>query len=135
MNEWRRLGPDSAERAGLIALSEHLGVSLRPRALEIAPGTNVELEGVDPEGRILVQAVLNQGTYTSQQRNKTLADLFKMQWLRDRSFPGAEIGLLLSPTTSEAFKPRSWTFIAARELGVRLFVYDAAAGGTISELS
>ncbi|WP_300678770.1 hypothetical protein [Nocardioides sp.] len=131
MNEWRRLGPDSAERAGLLALSDHLGVRLRPRALEIAPGTNVELEGVDPEGTFLIQAVLNQGAYTSQQRNKTLADLFKMQWLREREFPGATIGLLLSETTAEAFKPRSWTFIAARELGVRLFVLRS---GAITEL-
>lgn len=132
MNEWRRLGPDSPERAGLIALSSHLGLTLRPRALEVAPGTNVEIEGVDPEGTFVVQAVLNQGAYTSHQRNKALADLYKMGWLRDRFFPGATVALLLSPTTVEAFKPRSWTLLAAREQGVRLFVLDQ---GALSELS
>lgn len=130
-NEWRRLGPDAPERAALLALSELLGVTIRPRAFEVAPGTNVEVEGADPEGRFLVQAVLNQGSYTSHQRNKALADLYKMQWIQGRAFPEATVCLLLSPSTVEAFKPRSWTLIAAREQGVRLFVF---ADGAITEL-
>ncbi|UDY22881.1 hypothetical protein [Nocardioides sp. Kera G14] len=132
MSEWGRYGADAPERLALVALSAHLGVELRPRSLEIERGTNVEIEGVDPAGRYLVQCVLNQGAYTSQQRNKTLADLFKLQWLRDRAFPGAVIGLVLSPTTVEAFKPRSWTSIAARELGVRLFLLES---GSITPLN
>ncbi|GAA3547054.1 hypothetical protein GCM10022263_37690 [Nocardioides daeguensis] len=119
---WRRFGPDSAERAALVALSEVLGVPLRPRALELRPGTMFEVEGVDPESRYLFQVVVNRGTYTSQQRNKVLADMFKLLWLRATRFPEAEVGLVLSETTAEAFKPRSWTSLAARELGFALYV-------------
>lgn len=130
---WRRFGADSAERAALLALSAHLGVDLRPRALELQPGTMFEVEGVDPDTERLYQVVVNQGRYTSQQRNKVLADLFKLQWLKATRFPDAEIGLLLNHNTVEAFKPRSWTFLAAQELGMVLYVLGP--GGRIERLS
>lgn len=34
-----------------------------------------EIEGVDPGERWLVQVIVNRGGYTSQQRNKPLADM------------------------------------------------------------
>lgn len=119
---WRRFGPDSPERAALLALSDHLGVPLRPRTIELQPGAVFEVEGVDPEARHLVQVVVNRGGYTSQQRNKVLADMFKLVWLKTTRFPECRIGLVLSVSTAEAFKPRSWTFLAAQELGFDLFV-------------
>ena len=122
---WRRFGPDSAERAALLALSDALGVTLRPRALELRPGTMFEVEGVDADGRYLFQVVVNRGGYTSQQRNKVLADMFKLLWLRETRFPDAQVGLVLSESTAEAFRPRSWTSLAARELGFTLFVVTA----------
>ncbi|MFT4286924.1 hypothetical protein [Nocardioides sp.] len=127
---WRRFGPDSAERAALLALSEHLGVPLRPRAVELSPGTMFEIEGVDPDGRHLLQVVVNRGTYTSQKRNKVLADMFKLLWLKATRFPDCRVGLLLNENTSEAFKPRSWTFLAAQELGFDLYVL--ADDGTVT---
>lgn len=120
-DEWRRFGPGSPERAALTALSAHLGVDLRPRVLDLRPGTTFEVEGVDAAARHLVQVVVNRGTFTSQQRNKVQADMFKLVWLRTTRFPEAAVALLLSETTVEAVKPRSWVRLAAAELGVDLF--------------
>lgn len=131
--DWRRFGPDSPERVALIALSGHLGVELRPRALELRPGTMFEVEGVDPDSRYLFQVVVNRGGYTSQQRNKVLADMFKLLWLRATRFPDSQVGLALNDNTAEAFKPRSWTFLAAQELGFALYV--VGDGGAVTQLA
>lgn len=130
---WRRFGPDSPERAALLALSAHLGLELRPRAIELVPGTLFEIEGVDPGDQVLLQVVVNQGGYTSQQRNKVLADMFKLAWLRRTRFTESRVGLLLNRNTSEAFKPRSWMFLAARELDFDLYVIEP--DGSVATLS
>lgn len=127
---WRRFGPESPERAALVALSDHLGVRLRPRSVELAPGTSLEIEGIDEDAHYLVQIVVNRAEFTSKQRNKTLADLFKLVWLRDTRFPHARVGLVLNDITSAAFKPHSWTFVAARELKVELWVMHDGDGMT-----
>jgi hypothetical protein len=125
---WRRFGPESAERAALLALGTHLGVSLRPEAIELEPGMPVEVEGATADHALLLQVNLNRAAHTSQQRNKVLADLFKLRWLVTTRYPGATIGLLLNENTSEAFRPRSWTYVATRELGIVLYVLDPDGG-------
>jgi hypothetical protein len=119
---WRRFPPGSPERNALLALSAELGVRLRPRLVPVSEGTTFEVEGIDPDDTQLVQVVVNRGTFTSNQRNKVLADMFKLLWLRSTRFPDASISLVLSETTVEAFKPRSWSSLAAEELDVCLFV-------------
>lgn len=130
---WRRLAPGSPEREALVALSTELGLQLRPRLEPVRPGTTFEVEGIDPDDSLLVQVVVNRGTFSSTQRNKVLADMFKLLWLRTTRFPEAQVALLLSESTAEAFRPRSWTSLAAAELGFDLWVHTN--DGTITRLA
>lgn len=122
---WRRFAPDSPERHALLALSDELGLRLRPRLVPLSPGTTFEVEGIDAGDSHLVQVVVNRGAFSSNQRNKVLADMFKLLWLRSTRFPDARLCLVLSESTAEAFKPRSWTSLAAEELGFSLFIVSA----------
>lgn len=130
---WRRFGPDSSERHALLALSAELGLRLRPRLVPLSPGTTFEVEGVDPADTHLVQVVVNRGAFSSNQRNKVLADMFKLLWLRSTRFPDARLCLVLSESTAEAFRPRSWTSLAAEELGFSLFIVSET--GQVSRLT
>jgi hypothetical protein len=123
--EWRRFGPDSVERAMLESLSTEFGVRLRPRALELSDGNRTELEGVDPDERVVVQMVGNSGHFRSQHRNKVMADMFKLAWLRSAVLPGARIVLCVSETVAQAFPSTAWTTSAARDLGIEVYVHGA----------
>lgn len=122
---WRRFAPDTPERTALLALSDALGVRLRPRLVPLGAGTTYEVDGIDPGDTHLVQVVANRGAFSSSQRNKVLADMFKLVWLRTTRFPQAALVLVLSESTAETFKPRSWTSLAAHELGFDLYVLTA----------
>ncbi|MRK02240.1 hypothetical protein GEV27_11975 [Aeromicrobium sp. S22] len=129
---WRRFTPGAPEREALLALSAELGLRLRPRLVPLSLGTTFEVEGIDADDTHLVQVVVNRGAFSSNQRNKVLADMFKLLWLRSTRFPQAEVCLVLSESTAEAFKPRAWTTLAADELGFHLFVVSET--GTVTRL-
>ena len=82
----------------LESLSTDLGVALRPRTLVFDDGTRVELEGADTAGIVLVQLLPNRGAYRPAFRNKVLADLFKLAWLRTE-LPQARRAILLATPT------------------------------------
>ena len=132
-SQWHRFAPDAPERNALLALSAELGLRLRPRLVPLSPGTTFEVEGIDPDNTHLVQVVTNRGVFSSNQRNKVLADMFKLMWLRSTRFPDARLCLVLSESTAEAFKPRSWTSLAAEELDFYLFVVSEA--GQVTQLT
>ena len=87
--EWSRFTEGSIERRMLTALGDRLGAPLRPKPLMLPDGSRVEVEGIDAEGRLLVQLVSNQGACKPAYRNKVMADMFKLLWPRD-SVPTAE---------------------------------------------
>ncbi|MFF5083171.1 riboflavin kinase [Actinoplanes sp. NPDC000266] len=122
---WRRFGPDSIERAMLLALGEELGVDLRPRSIDLGDGTRLEIEGADEACGLLVQMVGNQGTFRSLHRNKVMADMFKLTWLRSSMFPESRIVLCVSATVAQVFSPAGWTTRAARDLGIEVLLYNA----------
>ncbi len=62
-SEWSRFADGSIEQRMLVAISAELGAQLRPRPLLLENRNRVEVEGIDPDGRIVVQLVANQGTY------------------------------------------------------------------------
>jgi hypothetical protein len=93
-SEWSRFADGSIEQRMLVAISAELGAQLRPRPLLLENRNRVEVEGIDPDGRIVVQLVANQGTYKPAYRNKVLADLFKLLWLRT-SVPSAQRAVLV----------------------------------------
>jgi hypothetical protein len=122
---WRRFGPDTIERAMLLALSDELGVELRPRSIDLGDGTRLEIEGADEECGLLIQMVGNQGTFRSLHRNKVMADMFKLTWLRTSMFPHSRIVLCVSETVAQVFTPAGWTTRAARDLGIEVMLYSA----------
>ena len=120
---WRRFGPDSIERVMLLALSAQLGVELRPRSIDLGDGSRLEVEGADEDGRLLVQMVGNQGVFRSLHRNKVMADMFKLTWLRTAHYPQSRIILCVSETVAQVFTPSGWTTRAARDLGIEVMLF------------
>ncbi|HWS37133.1 MAG TPA: hypothetical protein VN408_30860 [Actinoplanes sp.] len=123
---WRRFGPDSIERAMLLALGDEFGVVLRPRSIDLGDGTRLEIEGADEACDLLVQMVGNQGTFRSLHRNKVMADMFKLTWLRKAMFPDSRAVLCVSETVAQVFTPSGWTTRAAGDLGIEVWIFDAA---------
>lgn len=108
----------------LVALSHRVGVALRPQSLTLAGGTRVEVEGMDPAGTVVVQLVANQGVYKPSYRNKVMADMFKLLWLRS-SVPEVERAVLVvTALTAQALN--GWVAVAAADLGVEVYVFDGS---------
>jgi hypothetical protein len=106
----------------LVAMGAELGVELRPRPLVLAKGSRVEVEGMDADGRIVVQLVANQGAYKPSYRNKVMADLFKLLWLR-ASVPSARRAVLVvTQVVVQALG--GWVAVAAEDLGIDVYVFD-----------
>ncbi|MET8981163.1 hypothetical protein ABZX85_36765 [Streptomyces sp. NPDC004539] len=120
--EWSRFAEGSIERGMLLALGGLLGTVLRPKPLKLPDGSRAEVEGIDTEGRILVQLVSNQGAYKPAYRNKVMADMFKLLWLR-ASVPTAQRAVLLvTEVTVQALG--GWVARAADDLGIEVYVFD-----------
>ena len=121
-SEWSRFADGSVEQRMLLAISDELGVSLRPRPLLLENRNRVEVEGIDSGGRIVVQLVANQGAYKPSYRNKVMADLFKLLWLRS-SVPSAERAVLVvTEVIVQALG--GWVAFAAADLGIEVYVFD-----------
>jgi hypothetical protein len=127
--EWSRFAEGSVERRMLLALGDHLGTPLRPKPLMLPDGSRVEVEGIDTGCRVLVQLVGNQGAYKPAYRNKVMADMFKLLWLRD-SVPTAERAVLLV-TELIVQALGGWVARAAADLGIEIHVFD---GRTVTPL-
>lgn len=123
--EWSRFTEGSIERRMLLALGERLGTRIRPKPLMLPDGNRVEVEGIDDAGRLLVQLVGNQGAYKPAYRNKVMADMFKLLWLRD-SVPTAERAVLLV-TELIVQALGGWVALAAADLGIEIYVFDGIA--------
>ncbi|MBK3570103.1 MULTISPECIES: hypothetical protein [unclassified Streptomyces] len=131
--EWSRFAEGSVERRMLLALGDLLGTPLRPKPLMLPDGSRVEVEGIDPACRVLVQLVGNQGAYKPAYRNKVMADMFKLLWLRE-SVPTAERAVLLvSELIVQALG--GWVARAAADLGIEIHVYDGSAVAPLRPLS
>lgn len=109
----------------LESLSTDLGVALRPRTLVFDDGTRVELEGADTAGIVLVQLLPNRGAYRPAFRNKVLADLFKLAWLRTELPQARRAILLATPTVLPGLG--GWVPRAAASCGVEIRLVDPDA--------
>ncbi|MEE1837207.1 hypothetical protein [Streptomyces sp. SP17KL33] len=127
--EWSRFTEGSIERRMLLALGDQLGTSLRPKPLMLPDNSRVEVEGIDAAGRVLVQLVSNQGAYKPAYRNKVMADMFKLLWLRN-SVPTAERAVLLV-TELIVQALGGWVARAAADLGIEVYVFDGNAAVTL----
>ncbi|WP_033318459.1 hypothetical protein [Streptomyces yerevanensis] len=130
-NEWSRFVEGSIERRMLLALGDRLGTRLRPKPLMLPDGSRVEVEGIDDAGRVLVQLVSNQGAYKPAYRNKVMADMSKLLWLRD-SVPTAERAvLLITELVVQALG--GWVARAAADLGIEIYVFDGNTAVTLQD--
>ncbi|MDF2993115.1 MAG: hypothetical protein K0S37_3629 [Microbacterium sp.] len=119
---WGRFGVDSVERRMLVAAGRAVGRRLRPRALTLGGGSRVEVEGIADDETIIAQLIANQGAYKPAFRNKALADMLKLLWVRSQ-LPRAERALLIA--TAEVIPAfGGWVAVAAADLGVEVLVYD-----------
>jgi hypothetical protein len=121
-SEWSRFADDSMEQRMLVAAGEALGTRLRPRPLLLDGRHRVEVEGIDPDGRIVVQLVANQGAYKPSYRNKVMADLFKLLWLRNGVPSARRAVLVVTEPIVQALG--GWVALAAADLGVEVYVFD-----------
>ncbi|TDT96054.1 hypothetical protein EDD99_7901 [Streptomyces sp. 846.5] len=121
-SEWGRFADGSLEQRMLLAIGSELGTPLRPRPLVLENRNRVEVEGIDGDGRIVVQLVANQGAYKPAYRNKVMADLFKVLWLRT-SVPSAERAVLVV-TELLVQALGGWVAVAAADMGVEVYVFD-----------
>ncbi|MFJ7288069.1 MULTISPECIES: hypothetical protein [unclassified Curtobacterium] len=123
-SDWGRFAPDSVERRMLDDTGTALGLVLRPRTV-VLDRARVEVEGIDADDRVVVQLVANQGAYKPAWRNKVMADLFKLLWLR-QSVPGVERAVLVVAEPA-ARALAGWVSVAAEDLGVEVLVWDGHA--------
>ncbi|MDQ1121491.1 hypothetical protein [Microbacterium trichothecenolyticum] len=118
---WGRFGPDSIERRMLRAVERDVGLRLRPRALVLGGGSRVEVEGISDDETVIAQLIANQGAYKPAFRNKALADMFKLLWVRSQ-LPAAERAVLI--VTAEVTPALGgWVAVAAHDLGVEILVF------------
>ncbi|MDQ1131308.1 hypothetical protein [Microbacterium sp. SORGH_AS_0888] len=129
--EWGRFAPSSAERAALAALGDGLGVRIRPARLRLADGSRVEIDGASEDGAVVVQLPLRGGEFTSQHRNKIMADMFKLSWLREHAAPGARCVLCVRENARGAFRGGGWLARAATDSGIEVIEWDDAGLRTL----
>lgn len=120
----RRWREDDVEQRMLAALSAAIGTELAPVTLIVDGTTRFEVEGADSEGTVLCQLVANQGAFTSAHRNRVSANLFKLAWLTASVRPGARAVLCITGTAAQAFTATGWTTLAARDLGIELYLVE-----------
>ena len=119
---WGRFGVDSVERRMLVAAEDEVGRRLRPRALTLSGGRRVEVEGIADDDTVIAQLIANRGAYKPAFRNKALADMLKLLWVRSQ-LPRAERAVLIA--TAEVIPAfGGWVAVAAADLGVEVLVYD-----------
>lgn len=123
-SEWGRFTPDTPEHAALLALSDAFGTDIRPRQVKLDGGGRAEVEGVDADDSVVVQFVIKSGEFTSQHRNKVMADMFKLVWLRTALMSGARSILCVGPGAVPAFRRGTWLRTAADDLDIELRVWN-----------
>ena len=102
-------------------LSRELAIPLRPLRMRVRTqeGSRVEVDGAASDGSVFVQVSLRRGDFTSQHRNKIMADMFKLSWLRTAAAPGARAILCVGVNAAAAFRPG-----AAPDMHIEVWVWD-----------
>ena len=120
----------SPDEAVLASLSTHLGVELAPRTFTVRGDVRVGVDGTDAAAdvppRFLVAVNGGSGQLKSLQRNRVIADAFKLEWLRGVLAPGARAVLAVSEPYGRLFVLGAWLPVAVRERGIEVAVVDAA---------
>jgi hypothetical protein len=119
---------DSSEQRGaeavmLAAWGERLGVALAPARLHLSDGSAVEVDGVGSDPAVLVEAWAHQGPTKPAQKNKVLADAFKLVYVASQ-LPVAhrKVLCLSDDEAARPFLGQSWYAGALRSMEVEVEV-------------
>ena len=125
------------DAALLDALATHLGVRLAPRDFTLPAGVRVGVDGAGVAsadshgvaGAVLVQVTYAAGPVKSAQRNKVLADAFKLAWLRTQ-VPTARTVVVVNEPFERLFVTGAWLPAALAQQGVEVALVrtDPTAG-------
>ncbi|WP_116248501.1 hypothetical protein [Nocardiopsis sp. FIRDI 009] len=122
---------DTRDRTGSpephATLSAYFGAALTPREFTLANGVRVGVDCADADPTtILGQCCLHWGQIKSNQRNKVIADAFKLAWLRGAAFPDARAVLVLSTPFTRLLGRGAWLpeALAAHRIDVLLLDQD-----------
>jgi hypothetical protein len=108
----------------LAALGVRMNTIFMPTKIRLPEGGHVQIDGVDHEAGVYVEAFAHQGTLKVGQIRKVIMDAFKLAFLA-RTRPGAQMILLFSdPAASTLFTSKRWFAQAIRQLGVQVEVVD-----------
>lgn len=108
-DQTRSAGTDHTDELTWV-LSDFFRVPMAPREFTLSGGTRIAVDfadGGDPP-RVLVQRSPLRGQLKSAQRNKAIADAFKLSWLRDQHFPSAHAFVLLGAPFTRIFSHGTW---------------------------
>ncbi len=121
-------GSSVEQRAGeamMIAhVADELGVELTPQRITTPTGAQVEIDGVDEARTVLVEAWAHQGPPKPAQKNKVLADAFKLSWIASTLTSKPQLVLCSSDVAAaEPFREgRTWAAAALRDLQIDIVV-------------
>jgi hypothetical protein len=114
-----------AEIVMLALLSQSVGTSLQKRKIPLSAGGYLELDGVSDDPPILCEAWAHQGTPKPAQRNKVLADAFKLLYAsRVLGHLGRSILLFSDESAAQHFRKGTWAAQALRDFGIEVVVVD-----------
>jgi hypothetical protein len=106
-------------------LADQLGVLLAPRRIDLEGGRRVEIDAADADLTVLCEAWAHQGAPKAAQRNKVLADAFKLAFTAKAIGGEPRLILLLSDDSAAApFRGRSWCAAALVDYGVEVMVVE-----------
>lgn len=124
------VGDSSAQRAAehvmIDLLGTELSLALRPRRSALADEARIEVDGVDDDTTILVEAWAHHGTPKSAQKHKVLADVLKLLHLATTLPTTPRLGLCLCDSTAAHHftAARSWAAHALRDFGIEVHIVD-----------
>lgn len=129
------------DAALLDALSAHLGVRLAPRDFTLPGGVRVGVDGagvttadaLGVTGAVLVQVTYAAGPVKSAQRNKVLADAFKLAWLRSQ-VPTARTVIVVNEPFERLFVTGAWLPAALAQQGVEVALVRGGATPEVARM-
>lgn len=117
-----------AEAVMVAILADRLGVPLLPRRIALPEGGRVEVDAAAEDGSVLCEVWAHQGPPKSAQRNKVLADAFKLVFVARVLAISPRLILLFSDAAAAApFLGGGWPAQALRSMDVELTVVELPA--------
>ena len=105
-------------------VSRRLGVALVPKQLQLPGGARVDVDGVSPDEKVVVEIFAHQGGLRGGQFHKVARDALKLITLV-RARPGTRTILgLASDAAAKAVSGRSWLAEALRTFDVEVLVVE-----------